>query len=157
MSEFVSPTKGRLTFDQMFGEIVGYLDEVPGAPYRLIVGSDSQTHDELTMVTAVVIHRVGKGARYFYQRRRNRRLRTLRQRIYLEVSLSLELGARLARRLAASGHADLNIEIHLDVGQAGETRDLIREIVGIVTGSGFDARIKPQSYGASTVADRYTK
>jgi len=27
----------------------------------------------------------------------------------------------------------------------------------MVSGSGFDARIKPDSYGASTVADKYTK
>jgi len=30
-------------------------------------------------------------------------------------------------------------------------------VVGMVVGSGFDARIKPDSYGAMTVADKYTK
>jgi hypothetical protein len=43
------------------------------------------------------------------------------------------------------------------VGKVGETKELIREIVGMVTGSGFEARIKPDSYGASKVADKYTK
>ncbi|HAA34763.1 MAG TPA: hypothetical protein DCD97_05580, partial [Firmicutes bacterium] len=41
--------------------------------------------------------------------------------------------------------------------EAGDTKELIREVVGMVIGSGFDARIKPESYGASKVADRYTK
>ena len=30
-------------------------------------------------------------------------------------------------------------------------------MVGMVVGSGFNARIKPYSYGASKVADKYTK
>jgi predicted RNase H-related nuclease YkuK (DUF458 family) len=45
----------------------------------------------------------------------------------------------------------------LDVGEKGQTKDLIREVVGMVVGSGFDARIKPDSFGASKVADKYTK
>jgi len=49
------------------------------------------------------------------------------------------------------------VEIHLDVGRSGETRELIREVVGMVAGSGFDAKIKPESYGASSVADKHTK
>ncbi len=63
----------------------------------------------------------------------------------------------MAEKLAENGYADLNVEIHLDVGENGQTRDLIREVVGMVVGSGFDARIKPDSYGAMTVADKYTK
>ena len=67
------------------------------------------------------------------------------------------MASRLTALLADSGHNELNIEIHLDVGRIGETKDLIREVVGMITGSGFEARIKPDSYGASKVADRYTK
>ncbi|MGI6575851.1 MAG: ribonuclease H-like YkuK family protein [bacterium] len=84
----------------------------------------------------------------------------MRQRIFYEASLSLDTASRLTALLAESGHADLadlDVEVHLDVGKEGETKEMIREIVGMVTGSGFNARIKPESYGASTVADRYTK
>lgn len=52
---------------------------------------------------------------------------------------------------------DLNIEIHLDIGRNGETRDLIKEVVGMVVGNGYEAKIKPSAYAASHVADRYTK
>ncbi len=155
---FHSPSRGLLTFDRMFAEVVAYMAEAPDERYTLIVGSDSQVREQETaFVTAVVIHRVGHGARYFYQRRSHRRLASLRQKIFYEASLSLALAGRLAERLAENGHGDLNVEIHLDVGQGGETRSLIREIVGMVTGSGFDAKIKPYAYGASKVADRYTK
>ena len=52
---------------------------------------------------------------------------------------------------------DFDVEIHLDVGNNGATKTLIKEVVGMVVGSGFNARIKPDSYGASSVADKYTK
>ncbi|MHB8926779.1 MAG: ribonuclease H-like YkuK family protein [Bacillota bacterium] len=154
---FISPTKGPMSFEAMFDDIVEYVGQEPQAPHRLIVGTDSQTRDDLLFVTAVVVHRLGKGARYYYSRRRHKRMASLRQKIYYETSLSLGLGSRITERLARNGYSKLDVEIHLDVGQGGETRDLIREVVGMVTGSGFDAKIKPNAYGASKVADKHTK
>lgn len=155
---FISPTRGILSFDGMFAELMAFVQEAAAETYTLIIGSDSQAKEhEIAFVTAVVIHRVGKGARYFYQRRTQRPMASLRQKIFYETSLSLALAGRLAERLSENGYARLNVEIHLDIGQSGDTRSLIREIVGMVTGSGFDAKIKPDSYGASKVADKYTK
>ncbi|MFO7245658.1 MAG: ribonuclease H-like YkuK family protein [Thermaerobacter sp.] len=155
--KFFSPTQGEMDFEQMFQEIVRFMEHAPDGRYRLIIGTDSQLRSDTTFVTAVIIHREGKGARYFFSRERMRRMDSLRQRILYEASLSLQLAARLAERLSRNGHADMNVEIHLDVGRSGETRELIREVVGMVAGSGFDAKIKPESYGASSVADKHTK
>ena len=158
MPKFVSPTRGSLSFDGVFAELEAYLAEDPESRYTLIVGTDSQLKTQETVfVSAIVMHREGKGGRYFYQKRLERRMQSIRQRILFETSLSLDLAARLANRLANSGYHDLDVQIHSDIGQDGPTKELIREIVGMVTGSGFDARIKPDSFGASSVADRYTK
>lgn len=154
---FESPTEGRLTFEQMFGSLLAYIRDDPDAAYKLIVGSDSHTRHETYFVTAVVIHRIGKGGRYYFSRSRRRAIRSLRQKVLYETSLSLSVAARLTDLLQASNMPDLDIEIHIDVGTQGETKDLIREIVGMVTGSGYRARIKPYSFGASTVADKFTK
>jgi predicted RNase H-related nuclease YkuK (DUF458 family) len=154
---FTSPTRGKLDFDSMFEDILLYLREDPEAPHKLIIGSDSQLRDDLVFVTAVIVHRVGKGARFYYQKHHHRRMATLRQRIFYETSLSLGLASRVASRLSERGVDGCNVEIHIDIGPNGDTRDLIREIVGMVTGSGFDAKIKPESYGASKVADKFTK
>ncbi|MCL6581605.1 MAG: ribonuclease H-like YkuK family protein [Firmicutes bacterium] len=154
---FISPTKGVLTFDEMFKDILDYVRQDPEATYRLIIGTDSRAREEITFVSAVVIHRVGKGARYYYEKRKHSKLASLRQRIYYETALSLDLGSKIAARLARNGQANLDVEIHLDVGLEGATKSMIREVVGMVTGSGFDAKIKPESYGASVVADKYTK
>lgn len=154
---FFSPTKGRMTFEKMFQEIVEFIHEDPSASYKLIVGTDSQTRDEICFVTAVVIHRLGKGARYFYAKKYDRKMASLRQKIFYETSLSLSVASRLAERIAVHGPAKMGVEIHLDVGTEGPTKDLIREIVGMVVGSGFDAKIKPESFGASKVADKHSK
>ncbi|MFY9360598.1 MAG: ribonuclease H-like YkuK family protein, partial [Limnochordia bacterium] len=39
----------------------------------------------------------------------------------------------------------------------GATKSLVKEVVCMVNGSGFLCKVKPDSYGASSVADRYTK
>ena len=55
-----------------------------------------------------------------------------------------------------NGNGSYELEIHIDVGRSGETRDMIKEVVGMVTGNGYTAKTKPDSYGASKVADKHT-
>jgi predicted RNase H-related nuclease YkuK (DUF458 family) len=154
--EFVSPTHGKLSFERMFERIVQYMEEQRDQRYNLIIGTDSLLGDDTCFVTAVVIHRVGHGGRYFYHRFRNRKIESLRQRILFETSLSLETASQISAELAKNGFSELPLEIHLDVGDRGETKRIIREVVGMVQGSGYAAVTKPDSYGASKVADRET-
>lgn len=154
---FHSPTRGPLSYERLVHDLLEYVAEQPGAQYKLIVGTDSHTRTDLCFVTAIIVHRLGKGARYYYRRRHQARIRSLRQRIFYETAISLALAEKLAESMAHAGARALNVEIHLDVGEHGETRELIRDVVGMVVGSGFHAEIKPNSYGASKVADRYTK
>ena len=157
MMHFVSPTKGKLGFDEVFQNIVAYIHEDAKSKYKLIVGTDSMLREEVCYVTAIIILREGKGGRFFYAKEIEKTKLSLKQRIFYETSKSLGIAARLADRLHENGMADLDVEIHLDVGESGKTKEIIREVVGMVTGSGFDAIIKPDSYGASKVADKYTK
>jgi uncharacterized protein len=156
---FTSPSRGQITFQELFEDLVGYTNEFPDDSYKLIIGTDSHSflNESVIFVTAVVVHRVGKGGRFYYHKQKTRYMESLRQRIYYETFLSLEVATRLTEQLARNGESRLNVEIHLDVGEKGETRDIIKEVVGIVIGSGYQAFIKPDSYGATTVADRFTK
>ncbi|MGQ9558730.1 MAG: ribonuclease H-like YkuK family protein [Desulfurispora sp.] len=154
---FTSPSRGRLTFEEMMQDITRFIQGVPTSSYRLIIGSDSQVKQDTCFITAVVIHRTGKGARYFYRKKYQRKIKSLRQKIFYETALSLEVGNMITQYLSQMGLDDLPVEIHIDVGKHGETRDLIKEVVGMVTGSGFMARIKPDAYAASSVADKHTK
>ncbi len=155
--EFVSPTVGKLSFRQMFEQLVGYMSEVPDQQYHLIIGTDSLLSEKTSFVTAIVVHRVGHGGRYFYRKQVNRKMESLRQRILFETALSLDLAGQLSAELSRNGHSELPVEIHLDVGPNGDTKRIIREVVGMVTGSGFTAVTKPDAYGASKVADKHSK
>lgn len=146
-----------MDLEGVYSDIISFMEVNPRATYKVIVGSDSQVRTETCFVTAIIIHRVGKGARYYYRRQLHQKIASLRQRVFYETALSLETAGRLAEKLAENGHGDLNVEIHLDVGNNGGTKELIREVVGMVVGSGFDARIKPDSCGATKVADKHTK
>jgi len=146
-----------MSLQSVFKNIQDYINQNPNEDYRLMIGTDSQVRQQTVFVTAIIIHRVGKGAKYYYCKQRHRPMKSLRQRIYYETSLSLEVAAKLTSLLAKANMEDLRLEIHLDIGTNGETKGMIRELVGMVIGSGFAARIKPYSIGASTVADKYTK
>jgi len=155
--EFISPTSGTISFDGMFSVIVDYINQAPSDVYNLIVGTDSFLNSETLFVSAVIIHRVGHGGRYFYRKNPRRKMDSLRQRIFFEATMSIELASLLKDRLDASSLSKLGVEIHLDVGDKGETKEIIKELVGMVTGSGYAARTKPASFGASKVADRHSK
>ncbi len=156
---FTSPSKGQVNFYEMFEDLVNYTNEYPDESYKLIIGTDSHSllNDSVIFVTAVIVHRIGKGGRFYYHKQKTRYMDSLRQRIYYETFLSLEVATRLTEQMAQNGNCQLNVEIHLDVGEKGDTRDIIKEVVGMVIGSGYQAFIKPDSFGATTVADRFTK
>ncbi len=154
---FNSPTKGRMAFEEMMQDIVCYIKGLPTSSCKIIIGSDSQVKNDTCFITAVIVHRLGKGGRYFYRKKTHRKIISLRQKIFYETALSLEVGGMVHNYFADEGLDDLDVEIHIDVGIHGETKDLIREVVGMVTGSGFKAKIKPEAYGASSVADKHTK
>lgn len=159
---FMSPSKGQLYLDEVVLEISRFIEEESGSFYRLVIGTDSQTHksngeSEIDFVTALVIHRVGRGGRYFWHKQKEIKHFTLRDKIYTETLLSLAMAQELVpalRKVVPASKYDL--EIHIDVGPIGPTRDMIKEVVGMVNGSGFVAKTKPYSYGASVVADRHT-
>lgn len=160
---FISPTKGKRSSEVLIEDIAQYIEADPEQFYRLIIGSDSHVHSHngaknLKLITAIVIHKIGFGGKYFWQAKILNNPRSIRDKIYAETFASLETARDflplINHRLNGNGHYEL--EIHIDVGRVGETRDMIKEVVGMVTGSGFVAKTKPDSYGASKIADKHT-
>jgi predicted RNase H-related nuclease YkuK (DUF458 family) len=155
--EFISPSHGRLSIDELFSKLVEYISDAPYLAYNLIIGTDSFLSTDTVFVSAIIIHRVGHGGKYFYKKSRRRKMENLRQRIFYEATLSVELASLIMATLNENGFKRLPVEIHLDIGSNGDTKEIVREVVGMVTGSGYAAKVKPDSYGASKVADRHSK
>jgi predicted RNase H-related nuclease YkuK (DUF458 family) len=159
---FVSPSKGKIAVEKMVDDLVDFMGEEPDYFYRLVIGTDSKTRKlvggrKVDFVTAVVIHRKGKGGRYFWQKKGVDKIGSLRDKIYMETLLSIQLAEKLVPCLTKRLNGErYRLEIHIDVGDNGPTREMIKEVVGMVNGNGFTALTKPESYGASSVADRHT-
>lgn len=158
---FKSPTKGIISASDMVADIAGFVDEEPRLFYSVIIGTDSQAkrlngHSEVDFVTAVVIYRKGKGARYYWRKDIKHKTIHLREKIYTETMISLSIAEVIVPAIrSVVSPAKYDLEIHIDVGALGPTRDMIREVVGMVTGSGYTAKTKPEAWGASSVADKH--
>lgn len=158
---FISPSLGKIGLRGIITEISNFIDEDPGSFYSLIIGTDSQTRRlngkaEIDFVSAIVVYRKGKGAIYFWRKEKHFQTPVLRKKIYTETVMSLDLAHLLVpkiRKVIPPSKYDL--EIHIDVGSLGPTREMIREVVGMVNGNGFTAKTKPESWGASSVADKH--
>ena len=78
----------------------------------------------------------------------------MRDRILREVMMSLDIAKAVVGSLKDRRTPEFDFEIHVDVGLNGETKTMIQELVGMVRANNFEARTKPESYAASSVADR---
>lgn len=165
---FFNPTKGNLLAKQVVEEIIGYIKEKPEKFYDIIVGCDSSSGEDPHFPVAVAILRKGAGGRFFlkkikYPRAFNRKFIHWKNRILQEVLLSCELALLLKedfqKKIQQVDDGNLQYQfryIHADIGENGQTKDMVKELTGLIRGNGFEPKIKPEAYIASVVADRYS-
>jgi predicted RNase H-related nuclease YkuK (DUF458 family) len=154
---FHNPNLGEMTFERVISTIISEMTEHPQERFELLIGTDSSTSpSHLELVSAIVLHKVGRGGRYFWTRTRERRTSSLRHQIWRETWLSFELAQHVLQRLQSESMLKFNLEIHVDIGENGRTKELIDEVVGMIIGNGLAVRIKPHAFAASAVADKHT-
>ncbi|MBI2514960.1 hypothetical protein HYV91_02115 [Candidatus Wolfebacteria bacterium] len=138
-------------------QIAGFMKDDQIWRYKVVIGSDSEGKNGASpdFVTAIVVHRVGNGGRYFWRRVEFDRFFSFHDRIIQEVVLSLESAKEVLARLEALRVPLFDLEIHVDVGENGETKSMMQEVLGMVRAYNFEARTKPDSYAATKVADRH--
>jgi predicted RNase H-related nuclease YkuK (DUF458 family) len=159
---FFSHTHGETDVEKMINIIRDFIDESPSEIYKLVIGTDSHEKKcvdelknatrEISLVTAVVLHRKG-----FWLKQKPKEIHSLREKIKEETNASLLFALSFLPELEKTLNGQSpKLEIHLDVGSRGETREMLAEVVGMITGNGFEAKTKPDSYAASKVADKHT-
>jgi len=155
---FNSPTYGRLALPEIIERIVNFTHAAPGYRYRIIIGTDSQKRGGKTeFVTALIVHRIGGGGVYFWKKISREKPYALKEKMYEEALMSLEFANEFLYLLQEKPELlQFDLEIHVDIGERGKTRDVIAEIVAMIQGNGYRVKTKPDSYGASKVADRHT-
>ena len=146
------PDQSIITSEQLKDELSSLID----SEAKVAIGSDSQVLSHYThFVTTICIHYPGYGGKFFYIKKKefSNLFPNMRLRILNETLLSLEAANDI---LDMTG---LKVEVHIDIGsdeKVSKTSRLYKELSGIVSSSGYECKIKPDSW-ASYVADRFTK
>jgi predicted RNase H-related nuclease YkuK (DUF458 family) len=161
---FYNPSRGSLRTQQVIEEILAYMQSDPEKFYDVVVGCDSPSDESPDFPVAIVILKVGEGGRFFLKKvnYENRKFYSWRERVLEEVLLSCEAALYLKGELIdkiENSNQNYNYQfryIHADIGGNGDTKEMVKEVVGLIRGNGFEPKIKPESYVASVVADRYT-
>lgn len=165
---FFNPTRGNLSVEEVIEEMIHYIEERPEKFYDIIVGCDSSSGEDPHFPVVVAILRVGEGGRFFlkkikYPSPMNKKFINWRARILEEVLLSCDLALFLRedfkKKIQDTNKKNLNYQfryIHADIGENGQTKDMVKELTGLIRGNGFEPKIKPEAYVASVVADRYS-
>lgn len=160
----MSPSKGELTIAEVAAVIVDYI-RAAESEYEIAVGTDSMTYDSTHFALAVTVHRCNTGGIYFYKRMYSEKIEKyqLFEKLYYETDISLQTAKILLEEMKKKGidientKHKIRFTVHVDVGNYGKTKDYIKTLVGMVHSFGYDCEIKPNSYAASSIADKLSK
>lgn len=159
-----SPTYGEVTIPEIARIIKQQVETDPHSEWNVMIGTDSQNFDKTKVVVVIALHHVGKGGIFFYQISRVRRINNVGQKLLYETQLSLEYAnelmdafEELELETGFEYNKLLNFGIHVDAGQNGPSKQVIPEIIGWINSCGYKAVVKPDSYAASAIANKFSK
>ena len=162
-----SATYGILSLEQIPEKIKDYYEKMKGfqTPFKLTIGSDSQTFDTLKLVNVIAVICEGHGGIFFYEITRLPRTSDVRQKLTTETNESLQVALKLTEIFEQGIYEEIRnniqLSIHIDAGWSpnGKTKELIPELVGWIKGCTTNCvvEIKPNAYVASTIADKISK
>ncbi len=161
----ISPTYGECDMERVVRIITDYirLREKESEGFNLIVGTDSQNYDNTKVVVVIAVQNIGHGGIFFYEIRRIKKIKDIRRKLLYETNISLLYADRLLSVLERCRDQEefkwdkVNFCVHIDAGMNGKTRQLVPELVAWVKATGYDCRIKPDSFAASSIADKLSK
>lgn len=165
MEKWISQTYGEITIQQIPDILQNYYDTNKkfDCPIQIVIGTDSQNFSYTKEVSVIAILTQGHGGIFFYQIRNRNRISDVRQKLHVETQDSLSVADELLSLLEQEKYEELflhtSFTIHIDAGtdDHGKTKPLIPELVGWVKALGYDCKIKPESFAASSIADKISK
>lgn len=155
--------------------IVDYLEKLfdaelaRGRTLKVSVGTDSQKAGKLTYKFATVILIttsedlgggivVGRGgmivaATYYHDFKQHNSKELVNERMIFEVGKSVEVAYEIAALLDLY---EIKLEIHADINPdpKHDSNKALQQAVGYILGMGYDFKVKPDAWAASTAADK---
>ncbi|WP_445487545.1 ribonuclease H-like YkuK family protein [Niallia sp. 03133] len=160
-----------MSFDRVFQCIITFMERNPIGHYRLMIGTDSQVHAKhTTFITGIVIQNKGKGAWACIRKVTvPRKILRLHEKISYETTLTEAVVHLFTEEKKTElinivlpyiyQGATFSIEGHIDIGSGSrnKTREFVNEMVARIESIGIEPKIKPDSFVASSYANKYTK
>lgn len=163
---FQSETYGKLEIEQIPEKLFEFYEKNKkyDTDFQVIVGTDSQNFSDTKIVNVIAIICDGHGGIYFYNIDHIRKINNVREKLYVETDQSLVLMDNILRLIEDEDkyselYEKCMFTIHVDAGHSeyGKTKELIPAIVGWIKSQGYECSVKPDSFVASTIADRISK
>lgn len=161
---FQTGSREKLEFDEIPNRILQFYEKHKDVPVYIIIGTDSQNFSDTKMVSVIAVVAEGHGGIFFYEISHVNLIRNVSVKLQTETAASLTLAQRLVDRLEQDVKYEAlfmncSLSIHVDAGNSdkGKTKMLIPELVGWIKASGYDVKVKPYSFVASSIADRISK
>lgn len=164
---FKSPTYGTLSLEEVVNHILDFYtrNKRYASNFELVIGTDSQNHSSSTKIVNVIsIICERHGGIFFYHTTYLPLIKDIRSKLHEETNESLTIATELVSILENDEkyeemYLNIPIKLHIDAGNSelGKTKCLINELVGWVVACGYVACVKPESYAASSIADKISK
>lgn len=160
-----------MSFERVFRNIEQFMEKDPTGNFKLMFGTDSQAYSrETKFITGIVIQQERKGVWACFRKVIiPRKMTNLYERISYETTLTEEIAAMFTdekkERLIdiVMPHiykgASFSIEGHIDIGAASrnKTSIFVKEMMSRMDTLGIKPKIKPDSFVASSYANKFTK
>lgn len=125
-----------------------------GHRLKLCIGSDSQVKGKVTEFASVIVFlREKKGGFMFIHNEKTTQEMSIKERMILEVSLSVDVAYALCDLLDKH---NVELEVHADINTdpSFKSNTALRDAMGYILGMGFVFKAKPDAFASSSCADK---
>ncbi|MFT3937124.1 MAG: ribonuclease H-like YkuK family protein [Chitinophagaceae bacterium] len=125
-----------------------------GNELKVCIGTDSQVKGKETeFATVIVFIRKGKGGFMYINNEITTQKMSIKQRMLLEVSKSIDIAYQLCRIFTLY---NVDMEVHADINTNPnfKSNDALKEAMGYIMGMGFVFKAKPDAFASSSVANK---
>ena len=129
-------------------------EQEAGHELKVCIGTDSQVKGKITeFATVIVFVRKGKGGFMYIHNEITRQRMTIRQRMLMEVSKSIDVAYALC---SVFSKFSVDMEVHADINTnpGFKSNDALKEAMGYIVGMGFAFKAKPEAFASSSCANK---
>jgi predicted RNase H-related nuclease YkuK (DUF458 family) len=130
------------------------LEKRQGYDLKVCVGTDSQVYrNHIEFASVVVFLRQGSGGFMFINNHRHLGIMTIKERMIIEVSKSIEVAYSICH-LLDKHKVDLEVHADINTNPGFKSNSALSEAMGYIMGMGFQFKAKPDAFASSSCADK---